>query len=120
MYLTFKSLDSFGNEIKYETEYKRIENGYIFDDLSVENTTTTLYIKDGNITIERNGDTLSKFNFIINNKTPGFYKNNAGLEINLDIFTKKINLLADKLYLEYDLIVEDDVISSHKIWILFH
>ena len=120
MYLTFKSVDSYGDEVKFEAPYEIEGKTYIFDDLSAENTKTNLRILDDQIEIYRVGDTESSFIFKENTKCLGHYKNNLGLEMKMEVFTKKINQLKDKLYIEYDLIISGDVISSHKIWILFH
>ena len=120
MLLSFRSLDSFDNEISYKAEYQKNDNTYVFDDLSAENTKTFLTIDGDVVRIKRTGDTESEFTFSENLKLPGYYKNNLGVNAELSIFTKKINIKSDKIYLEYDLILDDDVISSHKIWILFH
>ena len=120
MFLTFKSIDNEGNEIKFQTEYEKLDNKYIFDDLSVENTKVELMMNEENVIINRFGDTESKFVFIQGINTLAFYKNSLGLELKMNIFTKKIIIKSKQLYLEYELILDSDVISSHKIWILFH
>ena len=120
MILTFHSIDSNDNKIIFNTEYTKKDNLVIFKDKSMENSVIELTIENDSITLKRTGDNEMDLMLIYNQKTTGFYKNNMGLEFEFEAYTTSLNITSKKISIEYTMFLEDNPISTHKIWILFH
>lgn len=120
MILTFHSLDSDSNKVFFKSEYEIIDGKYIFDDKSVKNTRIIMKINDDNtIIFKRIGDINMEMLLDVNNNTLCKYKNEMGLEFELIISTNSVKITGKKVEIDYDSKIYD-VISNHKIWILFN
>lgn len=120
MKLTFHSIDDENNKIIYKSDYVKNNNTIIFDDKSVENTKVYLEINNDNIIFERKGNINMKINLTLNKKTEGYYQNDIGLDFKFYIVTNKIENNKNKITIEYSMYLDEDLMSTHKIWILFH
>ena len=120
MIIKFKTIDDELNEINFKSECKLENNTYIFKDKSVENTTIYLKIYEDYINIIRKGDTNMYLDLKLNEKLDGNYENKLGLKFNFHSFTREINIKSNGFYATYDLIIDDNIINTHKIWILFN
>lgn len=118
MHLIFKSIDGLNNEINYTSKYIKENNTYIFDDNTDKNTKINLEIND-EIIFRRIGDTNMLLILNLNRITDGFYSNIRGLEFKFKCKTNELIYENDKLYINYDLFVENELINTQKIWILF-
>ena len=58
--------------------------------------------------------------FDLNNITNGSYENNEGLEFNFEIKTSKIEVLKNKIRIDYSMIMDGEMLSSHKLSLLFN
>lgn len=119
MKVTFHSLDNDGNKVFYKTDAKAIDSYIEFRDGSTKNTIIRLSYTNSSIIIERIGDINMVLNLELDKTTGCMYKDNLGLELDLEIKTNELEVKNNKLYANYDLILDKNVISSHKIWILF-
>ena len=116
----FKGIDIDGNVTKFDSacEY---ENGiYKFVDLSTENTIIYIQIEASTITITRKGNTDMELFLVRNEKTSGYFKNNLGLEFEFSVLTDDLSINSDRIYASYSLFVENDLVNSQKMWILFN
>ncbi len=119
MNITFYSLDSLDNKIFFKEKGMFDKNILIFNDKSVENTKIYLTINDNDIILDRVGNVKMHMHFIRNTETTGFYENELGLQFKMNILTSKLIIKANKVEIEYSLILDGNMLSSHKIWILF-
>ena len=116
----FKSIDRDGNVTKFDSicEY---ENGiYKFKDLATEGTMIYISIDATTITITRKGNTNMELFLVRGEKTSGYYKNDLGLEFEFSAITTDLSINSDRIYASYSLFVEEDMVNSQKIWILFN
>ena len=120
MMLTFHSIDDENNKIIFKSEYKKNNNIIIFEDKSVENTMIFLTINEDNIIFERKGNINMKLILHKNIKTQGYYQNELGLDFKFNIITSKLEYNKNKINIGYSMYLDEDLISTHKIWILFH
>lgn len=117
MNIVFYSLDSYNNKVYFKTEGIFNNNILSFsDDIS----NYEFIIKNDFITLNRTGSVIMNLIFKKNKKTEGSYKNELGLEMKLEIFTKFLSIKNNKIDIEYDLFINNELISSHKIKILFN
>lgn len=119
MKVTFHSLDNDGNKVFFKSDAKNVDSYIEFIDKSTENTSIRLKYDTSSIIIERVGNINMVLNLELNKTTGCMYKDNLGLELDLEIKTNELEVKNNKLYANYDLILDKNVISSHKIWILF-
>lgn len=120
MNVKFKSVDNENNIIEFDSSYVLEQNVYIFDDKSSENTKIYLKNNNGVINIKREGNVSMNITLSTNGKHKGSYKNNEGLMFDFYVLTKELIIKSNNIYATYDLIIENDIINSHKMWILFH
>lgn len=118
MQVFFYSLDNQNNKVSFNTAYKREDNKIIFEDKSIENTVIYLYIYKDKLILERKGSVEMKISFIKNKSIPSYYKNQLGLEFNFIAKCHKLTITENRIDIEYDMILDNDLISSHKIWII--
>ncbi len=118
MEVSFYSIDNENNRISYKSEAK-IENGFIvFEDKSLDSTNVYIKKENDSLTILRAGKINMEIKLIPDTLTTGAYQNDIGVEFEFNTFCKKL-LLSEKRYdAEYDIILDKDIISSHKIWII--
>ena len=112
--LEFYSIDDENNEVHYMSSYERQCDTFIFEDKTVENTQVLLTI--GNVSrIKREGKISMDFWFDANNLTQGIYENDMGLSVIFTIKTNELFFKNNTFYVSYDLYLDDDKLSSHKI-----
>lgn len=120
MQVTFHSIDNENNKIFFKSLASKNDNIISFEDKSTMNTTIFLEIKDLSIIFIRKGSINMNIELILNNRTPAKYKNEMGLEFDFEVFTNKLIIEKNKITIEYIMFLDNEEISSHKIWILFH
>lgn len=120
MIITFHSLDNEGNKVFFKSEAEIIGKYFIFDDKSQENTKIKLMYDTSSINIERIGNTNMKINLSLDEITNSKYSNSLGLKFDFKVKTNELDIKSNKLYAMYDLILDENVISTHKIWIIFN
>lgn len=95
------------------------DNEYIFKDLSMSNTNVLVKIKDSrSLILKRMGETNMEMELIEGEKTKGHYVNSMGLEFYFDVNCLKLNIKEKKIYINYDYFMDNELMSSHKIWLL--
>lgn len=105
------------SNVKYISDLKIDNNTYSFKDS--DNTFINLSILNNNhIIINRFGSISMDMVFKTLEKTKSFYKNDMGLEFDLEIFTKDISISKDKIVIEYDLYLDNILNDSYKIFVL--
>ncbi len=120
MDLTFYSIDSNNDKVIYHTSYIKSENTIIFDDKSVSNTKIYLTIDDDKVQFVRKGNVFMNVLLEYNKNTFCHYENEIGLSFDFIVKTTNLSITNKRIEMEYDLFLENDKISSHKITILFH
>ena len=118
MEVSFYSLDNDNNKIIYKSEYKKINNTIIFKDKSLENTDLYITIENDHLVIKRVGQVTMTFKAKLKEITDVYYKNEMGLEFNFKVKTTSIILKDNRIDLEFLMILDNEVINSHKIWII--
>lgn len=119
MNVTFYSLDSLDNKIFFKEKGILDKNILIFNDKSAQSTKIYLTINEDNIILDRVGNIKMHMHFIRNIETAGYYENELGLEFKMNILTSKLIIKTNKIEIEYSLFLDGNMLSSHKIWILF-
>ena len=117
MEVTFYSLDDENNKIFFKSKGTKENNIISFKDKSNENTTILLEINASSITFYRKGNVDMKLILEKNNTNECYYKNEMGLEFNFKAFCKELIVKEKRIDIEYDMILDEDILSSHKIWI---
>ena len=120
MDLTFYSIDSNNDKVLYHTSYIKSENTIIFDDKSVLNTKIYLTIKDDKVLFERKGNVIMYILLDLDKITFCHYENEMGLKFDFSVKTTNLVLKNNKIEMAYQLFLENDMISNHKITIIFH
>lgn len=120
MELLFHSLDSNENKVFFRSNYERNGNTYVFPDKTDKGTSIILTIKNSEILFERKGNTNMQLLLSKDNMTLGHYENNLGLKFEFYVKTNNLKIEPQKIEMEYSLYVDDDMLSTHKIWVLFH
>ena len=112
--LEFYSIDDENNEVHYMSSYERQCDTFTFDDESTENTIVLLTI--GNVSrIKREGKVSMDFWFDLDNLTQGIYENDMGLSVIFTIKTKELFFKNNTFNVSYDLYLDNDKLSSHRI-----
>lgn len=117
MEVTFYSLDDENNKIFFKSKGTKEKNIISFADKSNENTTISLEILDSSITFYRKGNVDMKMILKKNKILDCYYKNQIGLEFNFKVNCKELIIKENRIDMEYDMILDNDIMSSHKIWI---
>lgn len=120
MKVSFLSMDNNENKVNFTTEVEKKDNIFIFNDLSTTNTTIEIEILNKNVRLTRTGDTTMYILFDLNYITSGSYKNSLGLAFEFDIKTTRLDILSNKIRIDYDMIIDKETLSSHKISLLFN
>lgn len=120
MELMFHSLDSNDNKVFFRASYEIKNNTYVFQDKTDKGTTIYLTINDNEILFERKGNTNMQLLLSDNTLTGGHYENNVGLKFDFGVKTTSIKIESKKLEMEYSLFLDGNILSTHKIWVLFN
>ena len=120
MIISFYSVDSDNNETKFESELTLIDNTYIFEDKSLENTIINLIVLNDRIIFKRMGNVDMNLKLEKNKITKGNYKNINGLEFDFECHCDILKVDNKNINLGYNLIVDGNTISYHKILITIY
>lgn len=120
MKVSFLSMDDNDNKVSFTTDVIKKDNRYLFNDLSTTNTQIEMEILGNNIRLVRTGDITMYMLFDSNFQTSGSYKNTEGLSFDFEIKTTRLDILSNKIRIDYDMIIENETLSSHKLSLLFN
>ena len=120
MKVSFLSLDENNNKVKFESDCSMDENEIIFIDKTVENTTIHLIKEEPNLKLIRDGNTNMEMIFSEGDLTKGYYKNQLGIEFEFYVSTKKLIIDKSKIFINYKMIIDENVQTEHKISILLY
>ncbi len=120
MDLTFYSIDSNNDKVIYHTSYIKSENTIIFDDKSVSNTKIYLTINENKVLFERKGNVFMQIPLEKDKLTSCHYENELGLSFDFKVITTNLSISNKRIEMGYELFLESDMISNHKITIIFH
>lgn len=120
MELVFYSLDNDNNKVFFRTDYEKKDNRIIFQDKSIENTMIYLTINGNSLLFERKGNTSMIMSLEEGKNTSGHYESSTGLFFDFVTKTKILSIIDNQIKIEYSLYVQEEEMSSHKIWITFN
>ena len=120
MKVSFISIDDEKNKINFSTEVIKIDNKYTFDDKTTKNTKIEIEVLGKCVRLIRTGDITMYMLYDLENITSGSYENSEGLEFNFEIKTTKIEIEKSKIRIDYSMIMDKQVLSSHKLSLLFN
>ncbi len=120
MQVLFSSMDDQLNKIRFETDVVVKDNTYYFKDKSTEHTEIELTIHQNEVHLNRVGQTQMKLIFIENRKTMGYYKNEMGLDFSFYIDCKQLTISKEQIKIQYEMILDKQIKSLHKILLIFH
>lgn len=106
------------SKVDYITEATYSDNTYYFKDESLENTMNKLVIKEGNVILQRSGDTTGVLSFELGKNTHATYSNNLGLKFDFVIYTKHLELSSKKIAIAYDFYLDGKYEDTIKIYLL--
>jgi len=118
MEVFFYSLDNQNNKVSFKSNAEYINNKLVFVDKSIESTVIQLSISSDKLVLERTGNTIMKLAFIENKSSEAYYKNEMGLEFDFIVKCNKLIITDNRIDIEYDMILDKELLSSHKIWII--
>lgn len=96
-------------------EYEIVDNKYYLKD---ENN--TIFIKNDKALIcQRNGLVKQNIIFIEKEITKSKFIDSYNIEMNFSIYTENLIMSDKQIFIKYDLLLDNTVISKHKIWINF-
>ena len=120
MKVSFISIDDEKNKINFTTDVIYIDNKYTFTDKTTENTVIEIEVLGECIRLTRTGDVSMYMLYDLNNITSGSYENKEGLEFSFEIQTTKLEIQNSKIRIDYSMIMDKQVMSSHKLSLLFN
>lgn len=112
-------METDGECISYKTIGSK--HGQVLDFLDQTSKGTRVYVEpsfDGLI-IRRMGTVEMEQTFLVGKKTTGRYCDEFGLVMELEIQTKKLQILENEIFLEYDLFLHGEHSSMHKMIIKY-
>lgn len=112
MRVSFLSFDSDRNKVSFQSEASQVDNGITFEDKSYPHTNIQLTFLDDSFVLTRTGNVTMYMAFQLNKDTKGTYKNVEGLEFDFYVHTKSLNMQKNKIKVEYDMLVDQEVVSS--------
>lgn len=118
MKVFFYSIDDEENKISYNSEAHYEDDMLVFEDKSYENTKMYLKIDKDRVIINRKGMIIMNLELIGNKKTKGYYQNEIGLEFDFIIDCSNLVITDKRIDISYAMILDNQVLSSHKIWII--
>ena len=120
MKVSFISIDDEKNKISFSTETIKSDNRYTFQDKTSQNTMIEIEVLEPCVRLTRTGDISMYMLFDLNNITSGSYENKEGLEFEFEIKTDKLEVQNSKIRIDYSMIMDNQVLSSHKLSLLFN
>lgn len=118
MQVYFNSLDNQNNEVSFLSDASINNNVISFIDKSIENTLIKIFINKDNLILQRTGNIEMEICFIKNKTTKAYYKNNFGLDFEFEAKCHELLLTENRIDIKYDMILDNELLSSHKIWII--
>ncbi|MGM9971642.1 MAG: DUF1934 family protein [Anaeroplasmataceae bacterium] len=111
-----------GQTVKFNTEtIQEIEGIYIFKDESLENTTLHIEkLNNNKLLFKRYGDTNMEVIYSKNEKTNGIYNNSMGLEFEFYVYTNDMYIMNEKIFVDYDLYLDNIFQGNFKIYVLIN
>lgn len=103
----------------YKGDFSFEDGCIVFVDQSTQNTMQSIkIINNQKILLKRTGSTNQKILFDSNKKTIGTYSDELGFDFEFIVDTKNIELTDDKIYIEYDLLIDNINQGTFKIYLL--
>ena len=118
MIISFYSIDEELNKVSFKSDAKIVNNSIIFEDKSVKDTIINLEIYDNKIIIDRSGFINTYFEFRLNEFFNTKYKSEEGLEFEFKIFCNLLEIKQNRIDIEYDMILDENIKFHHKLWII--
>ena len=120
MRISFHSINDSNEKVFFETEAYFDNNIIRFKDKSYENTEILIEATTSFVRLKRVGNVNMDMLFKLGNKTVSKYKNDVGLSFEFSVLCTNLLVTDNKILVEYDMLMDDNLLSKHKIWILIH
>lgn len=120
MQVLFSSIDDQLNRVRFETDVVVKDHTYYFKDKSTEQTEIELTVYQNEVHFNRTGQIQMKLILIENKKTLGYYKNNMGLEFSFYVDCKQLIISKEQIKIQYEMILDKQTKTLHKILLIFH
>lgn len=120
MDVSFLSFDDNQNKISFKTKVLEYGEQIVFEDKSCDNTLIIINIFDKKIQLHRQGNVNSIMNFELNKTTEATYQNNEGLEFKFKTKCLKLERTNNKIIIHYEMIMDEQVVLTNKISLLFN
>lgn len=118
MVVSFFSVDNQNNRVCFKSEAVYENNTLVFQDKSVRDTYIHVTKHKDKLCFERKGSVCMSMELELGCRRTGFYKNALGLEFSFTSYCHILKITEKKIEMEYDMILDGDVLSKHKIWII--
>lgn len=118
MKVFFYSVDDEENKVSFHSEGAYRDNVLSFEDKTLKNTKINIYIDSNRLIFQREGSVEMKLELIEGQAMPSFYRNDMGLEFEFQAFCHKLDISNNKIDIEYEMILDHNSLSYHKIWII--
>ena len=118
MVVSFLSFDNEKNKISFQAEAKQTEHTLEFEDKSTSNTQMRITVHKNSLIVERIGSINMYLHFCLDKSTLGTYKNQEGLEFSFEVHTKTLTIEKNKFKVSYDMVMEEDILSSHTFQVV--
>lgn len=118
MKVFFYSVDDEENKVSFHSEGIYENNVLSFEDKTLENTRIHIFIYPKRLIFQREGSVEMKLELIEGQAIPSFYRNDLGLEFEFQALCHKLKISKDKIDIEYEMILDHNSLSYHKIWII--
>lgn len=120
MQVTFTSVDDQMNRVQFHSPVEQLAQGYRFKDGSMEETMLTVLIEQDRLHFIRTGQAQMDIIFDRMTTTVGSYKNQDGLEFQFLVVCKRLYISLKQIIIHYEMILDEQTKSKHKISLLFH
>lgn len=101
--------------ISFTTNCKMEAETLVFIDEVNPETKIRIYKEKGLVVLERQGATRQKLFFDLTKETEATYENDFGLKLAFMLRTKASKWENDYFFFSYELLLEGDLVSKHKI-----
>lgn len=118
MVVSFLSFDCDKNKTSFQTEAIQKGNVIQFEDKSSIDTQIQITLLEDAFILERSGFIEMYLHFCLDKLTKGKYKNNDGLEFDFEVHTKSLFMEKNKLKASYDMIMDEEILSSHTFQVV--
>lgn len=118
MVVSFFSIDNQNNRVCFKSEAVYENQTLIFQDKSVKDTYIHVAENGDKLRFERKGAVRMVMELEVGCLRNGFYKNDLGLEFTFFSYCRALKITEKKIEMEYDMILDEAVLSKHKIWII--